>query len=132
MKVKDKWFRFIAITLLWGMAVYSNKLFLQPFTWTLVARILLIPVSIFLTWQGNRFIILHFREKFSGQYALAKRIAFVFVTGMLFTWVMLVSTAFATNLMLYGPSTAYAGIENGQLLRTLLSFPLFFTVRTFL
>ena len=118
-KVKDKWFRLIAITFIWLVAVYSNKLYSQSPSWTLVGRALLTLVSIALTWEGNRFIILHFREKFSGRYELIKRIAFVFIAGMLFTWFMLVFTAYAVNFILYGSITGFTGF------RTLLSFPLF-------
>ncbi|OQP60456.1 hypothetical protein A3860_33590 [Niastella vici] len=124
-KVKDKWFRVIAITCIWLMAVYSNKLYAQPLTWELVGRILLIPVSIVLTWEGNRFIILHFRGKFSGRYELIKRISFVFFAGMLYTWLMLTGTAYARNLILHGPVKAFAEISNGQLFNTLFSFQLF-------
>jgi two-component system, LytTR family, sensor kinase len=124
-KVKDRWFRLIAITAIWLIAVYSNKLYAQPLSWTLVFRVLLIPVSVALTWEGNRFIILHFREKFSGRYELIKRIAFVFTAGMLFTWLMLVCTAYTRNFILYGSTAAFAEIRNGQIFNTLLSFPLF-------
>jgi two-component system, LytTR family, sensor kinase len=124
-KVKDKWFRVIAITGIWLVAVYSNRLYAQPLSWMLVYRILLIPVSVALTWEGNRFIILHFREKFSGRYELIKRISFVFISGMLFTWFMLACTAYARNLILHGPVKAFAEIGNGQLFNTLFSFPLF-------
>jgi hypothetical protein len=72
-KVKDKWFRLIAITFIWLMAVYSNKLSSQPLSWTVVGKALLTLISITLTWHGNRFIILYFREKFSRPHELAKR-----------------------------------------------------------
>src|SRR5688572_4270971 len=114
-KVKDKWFRLIAITFIWSVAVYSNKLYSQPLSWTLVARLLLTLVSLVLTWECNRFIILHFREKFSGRYELIKRIAFVFIAGMLFTWFMLTCTAYAGNLIQYGSIVAFNEIRDGQI-----------------
>ena len=119
-KVKDKWFRLIAITFIWLVAVYSNKLYSQSPSWTLAGRALLTLVSIALTWEGNRFIILHFREKFSGRYELIKRVAFVFIAGMLFTWLMLVCTIYVTSFILRG---SFSG--NGQVVRTLFNFPLF-------
>jgi hypothetical protein len=124
-KVNDKWFRFGAVTFLWLMAIYSNKLYAQPPSWTLAGRILLIPASIALTWQGNRFIILYFREKFSGRYELTSRIAVVFSAGMFFTWFMLVCTAFVSNLILYGAKGALAEIQNGQLFHAPLTYMLF-------
>ena len=119
-KVKDKWFRLIAITCIWLVAIYSNKLYSQPLSWVAAGRALLTLVSIFLTWEGNRFIILHFREKFSGRYELIKRIAFVFIAGMLFTWLMLVCTIYVTSFIQRG---SFSG--NGQVVRTLFNFPLF-------
>jgi len=117
-KVKDKWLRLIGISFIWLVAVYSNKLYLQPLSWQLVGQALLTLVSIALTWQGNRYIILHFRDKFSAPNALIKRIAFVFITGMLFTWFILVCTGYVST-------TFFTHIRNSQLFRPLFSFPLF-------
>src|SRR5215204_2699326 len=124
-KVKDRWLRLIAIAFIWLVAVYSNKLYSQPLSWTLIGRASVILASITLTWEGNRFIILHFREKFSGRYELIKRIAFVFISGMLFTCFMLVCTAYVRNFILYDSTVAFAEIRNGQIFHTLLSFSLF-------
>ena len=127
----------IAITAISLIAVYSNKLYQQPFSWTLVQRLLLIIVSITLTWQGNRWIILYFRKKLSGSQELIKRIAFTFLTGILFTWLILVCTTVARYAILYGAATAREEISNGQLFinlftnaasKSVLVFALFFGI----
>jgi sensor histidine kinase YesM len=136
-KVKDKWLRLIAITVISLIAIYSNKLYQQPFSWPLLQRILLIIVSITLTWQGNRWIILHFRKKLSGSQELIKRIAFTFLTGILFTWLILVCTTVARYVILYGAATAWEEVSNGQVFinlftnaasKSLLVFTLFFGI----
>ncbi len=115
MKVKDKWFRIIAIVCIFLVAVYSNKLYSQPLNLLFIERIVLILASITLVWEGNRFIILHFRERFHEPYKLVKRIAFVFITGMLFTSVLLLCTAFVSYVFTYGSQTASEQVSNGQL-----------------
>jgi two-component system, LytTR family, sensor kinase len=124
-KVKDKWFRSIAIFCIWLVAVYSNKLYLQPLSWTVAGRALLILTSITLVWHGNRFIILYFRRKLPGHNELPKRIAFTYVTGILFTWLVLICTAYVRNLILYGPVTAFNQLGYAQIFRSLFSFSLF-------
>jgi two-component system, LytTR family, sensor kinase len=122
-KVRDKWFRVIAITCIWLVAIYSNKLYLQPLSWTLAGRLLLTLVSLVLTWEGNRFIIIYFRKKYSEHKESLKRIAFSFIAGILFTWLMLVSTTFVQQLLLYGPGAAKMGFP--EIFRILFSFSLF-------
>lgn len=136
-KVKDKWFRIIAIVSISLVAVYSNKLYEQPFNLARLSRLLLILVSITLAWEGNRFIILHFRESFREPYKIVKRIAFVFITGMLFTSLLLLCTTFTGYIIEYGSNTAVEQIGNGALFRsffnnslskTILLFTMFFGI----
>ena len=136
-KVKDKWFRLIGITLNFLIAVYSNKYYASPLSWTILQRVLLTLVSIVLTWEGNRWLILHFRERFSGNYAMIKRILFVFIAGILFTWLVLACTAIGRYLILYGAATTREEIVNGRLFvnvfsnaafKSILLFSLFFGI----
>src|SRR5689334_15853461 len=122
-KVRDKWFRVIAISCIWLIAIYSNKLYLQPLSWTLTGRVLLTLISLILTWEGNRFIIFYFRKKYSEHRNPVKRIAFSFIAGILFTWLMLVSTTFINQLVLQGVGSAKMGFP--QIWGILFSFSLF-------
>ena len=96
----------IGITCISLLSFYSNKLFTHPLNLTLFARILLTIVSITLTWLGNRYIILFFRERFSGQFEMLKRIAVTFLIGILYSWIILKFTAFGRYFLLYGTETA--------------------------
>jgi len=103
------------------LSIYANKLYTLPLTVTSVARVLLALISISLTWEGNRFIILYFRGKFTGQYEMPKRISVVFATGILYTLLILTCTAFIRYFILYGADTAIEQMRNGDLLRNLLT-----------
>lgn len=136
-KVKDKWFRIIAIASISLVAVYSNKLYVPPFNLAIVSRLLLILVSVTLAWEGNRLIILDFRERFSEPDKLIKRIALVFIIGMLFTSFLLLCTTFTGYIIEYGLHTAVEQINNGALFRNfftnslskaILLFTLFFGI----
>jgi sensor histidine kinase YesM len=131
-KVKDKQLRLIAIPCVWLAALYSNKLYTQPLSWTIAGRALLTLLSIILTWEGNRFLILYFRERFSGSHELVKRIGSVVVAGMCFSWVMLVFTAYVQIFILYGSNVAAAEIRKGYILSNAFSFKLFLQFALFL
>ena len=122
-KVRDKWFRGIAISFIWLAAVSSNKLFLQPWSWSLAGRALLTLVSIFLTWEANRFIIFYFRQKYPGHNELLKRIGFSFIAGILFTWLILICTTYVQQLLQLGPATPKMSFPG--IFRVLFSFSLF-------
>lgn len=130
-KVKDRWFRLIGITLNFLFAVYTNKLYAGPWGWTLGWRLLLILGSITLTWEGNRWLILHFREKFSGRYAMLRRMVFVFIAGILFTWLVLVCTAIARYLILYGAQTTREAVSSGTLFAGVFANAAFMSVLMF-
>jgi len=118
-KIKDKWFRLIGITCISLQAVYGNKLYQGPFNGAWLLRVFLIVVSVTLVWEGNRWIILHFRDKFSSPHALAKRIAFVFISGLLFTWLLMACADIARYCIIYGIATTREEIATGHLFSTL-------------
>ncbi|HEY0677782.1 MAG TPA: histidine kinase [Chitinophagaceae bacterium] len=113
-RIKDKWLRIIGITCIMAASVYSNRFYIEPLSWTVTGRLLLTLGSIILTWEGNRFIILYFRKRYTGSDQLVKRLALVFLTGMAFTLTALVCTAIVRYFIMYDFRTATSYIMDGQ------------------
>lgn len=130
-KVNDKALRLIGITLIVLIAVYSNKLYTQPLSWELFLRLLLTIGSLVLTWEGNRWIILRFRDTFTGKQGWLKRIAFVVVTGLVYTWLVMIATALGRYVLLYGADTAWHEISSGNLIRNYFPNKLYLSVLYF-
>jgi len=124
-KVKDKWFRIISISGIVIAAIYSNKLYQHLFDWRVSGRVLLTIASVMLAWEGNRYIILRFRDRFSEPYKLAKRLAFVFVAGMAFTFLVILFTAFAGYFLSYDTKFAIGLLTDGAVIFHILKSSVF-------
>lgn len=108
---RDKWLRIGGIAFIWLAAMYANKVHTLPLSPRLLLRITLTLISITLAWEGNRYLVVRSREKFTGPQAQVKRIAFVFFFGLLYTGLVMFLTQFAATSIFRGTDAAWAELQ---------------------
>ncbi|HEV7351199.1 sensor histidine kinase [Telluribacter sp.] len=106
-KLDDKWLRITGISLLTVIGYFANYYNQQPLTGKLVASFLVSFLSIVLIWHVNRFLILHFRNRYPQKQLLPKRLFLTFLTGSIASNIIIRFMGAIRFWILFGDFTSY-------------------------